>query len=298
MNVERVQMLATPVKHDLKDGMELRQGGAAADEESAPDERADLAQSDTQLIDIGQFRWLAHRWSVAQCAVSLKVSPRNLALSRDGRLHVSPVAVDLDATGWAISSSRGTADTVRHLRRDPRAALCVFVEAFPGLWVQTEGTAEVVAFPEAMALLVDDDRRLAGAHPDGDDSRWVMTADWHTLLRLTIERTGSDRQGEGDGRSETSSSQRCCAALLRSSLLSMVEGTRYAGFCGMIHPPMHGPRAQERPVCVPVHKHSRGAPMTPGARDADRYASGRGTSHCTRRDYHAVLYQRRRPHPL
>src|SRR5712691_8135783 len=119
MHVERVQMLATPVQDDLEDGVELRQGGVAADEESAPDERADLAQRDTQLIDIGQFRWLAHRWSVAQCAVSLKVSPRNLALSRDGRLHVSPVAVDLDATGWAIISSRGTADTVRHLRRDP-----------------------------------------------------------------------------------------------------------------------------------------------------------------------------------
>jgi hypothetical protein len=81
MNVERVQMLTTPVKHDLKDGMELRQGGVAAAEESAPDERADLAQSDTQLIDIGQFRWLAHRGSVAQCTVLLKVSPRNLALS-------------------------------------------------------------------------------------------------------------------------------------------------------------------------------------------------------------------------
>src|SRR5713101_6360669 len=81
MEVERVQMLAAPVKDDLKDGVELRQGGIAADEESAPDERTDLAQGDTQLIETGRFRWLAHGLSVAQYAVSLKVSPRNLALS-------------------------------------------------------------------------------------------------------------------------------------------------------------------------------------------------------------------------
>ena len=81
VEVERVEMLAAPVKDNLEDGMEVRQGGVAADEESAPDERTDLAQDDTQLIDTRRFRWLTHRLSVAQCAVSLKVSPRNLALS-------------------------------------------------------------------------------------------------------------------------------------------------------------------------------------------------------------------------
>jgi hypothetical protein len=40
-----------------------------------------LAQGDTQLIDAGQFQWLAHGVSVAQYVVSLKISPRNLALS-------------------------------------------------------------------------------------------------------------------------------------------------------------------------------------------------------------------------
>jgi len=81
VEVERVEMLAAPVKDDLEHGMEVRQGGVAAEEKSAPDERTDLVQDDTQLIDTRQFRWLAHRLSVAQCAVSLKVSPRNLALS-------------------------------------------------------------------------------------------------------------------------------------------------------------------------------------------------------------------------
>ena len=99
MEMERVQMFAAPVKDDLQHGVEVRQGRVAADEQSAPDERTDLAQDDTQLIDTGRFQWLAHRWSVAQCAVSLKVSPRNLALSqKPARL---PSAGHTPSTLWS-----------------------------------------------------------------------------------------------------------------------------------------------------------------------------------------------------
>jgi len=114
---------------------------------------------------------------------------------RDGRLQMSPVTVGLDAAGRAISSSRETAYKVRNLRRDPRAALCVFVEAFTGPWIQIEGTAEVVFLPEAMEPLIDYYRRLAGEHPDWEDYRRAMTADRRALIRITIERAGPDRQG-------------------------------------------------------------------------------------------------------
>ena len=90
---------------------------------------------------------------------------------------------------------RETAYKVRNLRRDPRAALCVFVEAFTGPWVQIEGTADVVTLPEAMEPLVDYYRRLAGEHPDWGDYRRAMTADRRVLIRITIERAGPDRQG-------------------------------------------------------------------------------------------------------
>src|SRR2546427_10606537 len=83
---------------------------------------------------------------------------------RDGRLQMSPVTVGLDAAGRAIIASRETAYKVRNLRRDPRAALCVFVEAFIGPWVRIEGTAEVVTLPEAMEPRGDYYRRPAGGH--------------------------------------------------------------------------------------------------------------------------------------
>ena len=114
---------------------------------------------------------------------------------RDGRLQMSPVTVGLDGAGRAIISSRDTAYKVRNLHRDPRAILCVFVEAFTGPWVQIEGTAEVVTGPEAVEPLVDSYRRLAGEHPDWDDYRRVMLADRRALIRITIERAGPDRQG-------------------------------------------------------------------------------------------------------
>jgi len=114
---------------------------------------------------------------------------------RDGRLHMSPVTVGLDGAGRAIIASRETTYKVRNLRRDPRATLCVFVEACTGPWVQIEGTAEVVTLPEAMEPLVGYYRRLAGEHPDWQDYRRAMTADRRTLIRITIERAGPDRQG-------------------------------------------------------------------------------------------------------
>src|SRR5215218_9630296 len=74
---------------------------------------------------------------------------------RNGELQMSPVTCGLDAEGRAVISSRETAYKVTNLRRDPRAALCVFTPSFHGEgWVQVSGGAEIVSLPLALDTLV------------------------------------------------------------------------------------------------------------------------------------------------
>ena len=46
LSAEMVEVFITPREEDLEYAMEVRQGGIAADEQSTPDERADVAQDD------------------------------------------------------------------------------------------------------------------------------------------------------------------------------------------------------------------------------------------------------------
>ena len=114
---------------------------------------------------------------------------------RDSRIQMSPITVGLDGAGRAIISSRETAYKVRNIRRDPHVSLCAFVDDFVGPWVQIDGTAEVVSLPDAMELLVDYYRRVAGEHPNWDEYRQAMTQDRRVLIRITIEQAGPNRKG-------------------------------------------------------------------------------------------------------
>lgn len=114
---------------------------------------------------------------------------------RDGTPQLSPVAAALDGEGRVVVSSRETAYKVKNLRRDPRAWLCVFPDAFYGRWVQVEGTVEVLSLPEAMEPLVDYYRAAAGEHDDWETYRQVMRDEQRCLIRITITRAGPDRAG-------------------------------------------------------------------------------------------------------
>lgn len=114
---------------------------------------------------------------------------------RDGGVQLSPVTVGVDGAGRAIVSSRETAYKTRNLRRQPHASLCVFADSFFGPWVQVDGTAEIVSLPDAMDLLVDYYRRVAGDHPNWDEYRSAMQRERRVLIRLAIDRAGPDRQG-------------------------------------------------------------------------------------------------------
>jgi PPOX class probable F420-dependent enzyme len=113
----------------------------------------------------------------------------------DGMPQLSPVLVGLDADGRATVSTREPAYKVRNLRRDPRATLCVFTDGFFGPWVQIEGTASIVSLPDAMELLVDYYRNVAGEHPDWDDYRAAMERERRCLIQIRIDRAGPSVSG-------------------------------------------------------------------------------------------------------
>ena len=108
---------------------------------------------------------------------------------------MSPVGAAVDAEGRVCVSTRETAMKTRHLERVPYAALCVLADGFYGDWVQVEGPVEIVRLPEAMELLVDYYRRVAGEHPDWADYRRAMIEERRVLLRMTIERAGPSVSG-------------------------------------------------------------------------------------------------------
>ncbi|MFN2555679.1 MAG: PPOX class F420-dependent oxidoreductase [Nitriliruptorales bacterium] len=114
---------------------------------------------------------------------------------RGGGLQMCPVLTTVDEEGRAIVSTRETAVLTKNLRRDPRAHLCVFTDAFFGDWVRVDGTAEIVSLPDAMEPLVDYYRRVAGEHDDWDDYREAMRKEQRVLVRITIEETGPDVAG-------------------------------------------------------------------------------------------------------
>ncbi|HVW33349.1 MAG TPA: PPOX class F420-dependent oxidoreductase [Acidimicrobiia bacterium] len=113
----------------------------------------------------------------------------------DGSPQMSPVAADVDPDGLVVISTRETAMKAKNLRRDPRASVCVFSDAWYGPWVLVDGRASVVSLPEAMDGLVDYYRRVAGEHPDWADYRAALERERRVLLRITIDRVGPNRSG-------------------------------------------------------------------------------------------------------
>jgi PPOX class probable F420-dependent enzyme len=119
-----------------------------------------------------------------------------LATTRaDGRPQLSPVSVGVDDAGRVLVSTRETAMKTKNLLRDPRASVCAFTDRFFGEWIQVEGVAEIVRLPEALDLLIDYYRRVAGEHPDWADYTAAMQRERRVLARITIDRAGPDVSG-------------------------------------------------------------------------------------------------------
>ncbi len=113
----------------------------------------------------------------------------------DGNPQMSPIVCSVDAEGRVLLSTREPALKVKNLRRDPHVSLCVVDDAFFGKWIQVDGTATIVALPEAMELLVDYYRSVAGEHDDWDEYRAAMEREHRCIVRIDITRAGPDHAG-------------------------------------------------------------------------------------------------------
>jgi PPOX class probable F420-dependent enzyme len=109
-----------------------------------------------------------------------------------GGVQTSPVnAGVLDA--HVVISSRAPLAKVKNLRRDPTASVLVITDSFYGPWVQIDGRAAIVDQPEALPLLDDVYRCIAGEHPDWAEYRDAMIRDERVVIRIAPERAGGQR---------------------------------------------------------------------------------------------------------
>jgi PPOX class probable F420-dependent enzyme len=115
---------------------------------------------------------------------------------KNDRLQMSPITPGLDAAGRVIISSRETAYKVNNLRRDRRAALCVFTETFHGGgWVQVNGTAEIISLPGALDSLVYLQRQVYGEHKSWPEFHQRMVRERRVIIRFAIESVAPLRRG-------------------------------------------------------------------------------------------------------
>jgi PPOX class probable F420-dependent enzyme len=115
---------------------------------------------------------------------------------KDGGIQMSPITPGLDEGGRVIISSRETAYKVNNLKRDQRAAVCVFAPSFHGEgWVQAGGNAEIISLPQALDILVYLNRQVYGEHKSWDEFRQRMERERRVIIRITIDSVGPRRRG-------------------------------------------------------------------------------------------------------
>jgi PPOX class probable F420-dependent enzyme len=108
----------------------------------------------------------------------------------DGSLHSSPVTGGVDEQGRIVIATYPQRAKCVNIRRDPSASVVVLSDDFNGAYVQVDGDAEVIDLPDAVDLLVDYYRVIAGEHPDWAEYRRAMVDQDKCLIRVTPRRWG------------------------------------------------------------------------------------------------------------
>lgn len=128
---------------------------------------------ETGLMDISEALLFAGRQHQAVLATR----------RHTGDVQMSPINVGV-LDGAFVISSRAMLAKVRNVRRDPAVSLLVMSNGFYGSWVQVDGIAEVVDQPDALPLLDDVYRCIAGEHSDWGDYRAAMIRDERVVIRI------------------------------------------------------------------------------------------------------------------
>ena len=113
-----------------------------------------------------------------------------VTLKQDGTPHVARVIVGLvDGNLW----SSGTESRVRtkHLRRDPRATLCVIDDKNPYHWLGLETRVQILDGPDAALQNLVLYRTLAGEPKDVDEYLRAMVEEGRLIYEFAIERVYS-----------------------------------------------------------------------------------------------------------
>lgn len=108
----------------------------------------------------------------------------------DGSPQSSPVTGGLDAQGRVVIATYPQRAKSVNIRHRPTASVVVLSDEFHGPYVQVDGDAEVVDLPDAVELLVDYYRAIAGEHPDWSEYRQAMVDQGKCLIRVTPRRWG------------------------------------------------------------------------------------------------------------
>jgi PPOX class probable F420-dependent enzyme len=108
----------------------------------------------------------------------------------DGSLQSSPVTGGVDQQGRLVIASYPQRAKSANIRRTPEASVVVLSDEFNGAYVQIDGDAEVIDVPDAVELLVDYYRAIAGEHPDWDEYRSAMLTQRKCVIRVTPQRWG------------------------------------------------------------------------------------------------------------
>lgn len=109
-------------------------------------------------------------------------------LKKDGAPHVARMSVGLvEGKLW----SSGTADRVRtgHLRRDPRATLCVLDDSNRYSWLGLECEVEILDGPERVDQNLALYRVLAGEPDDMQEYRDAMVTEKRLIYQFNVKKT-------------------------------------------------------------------------------------------------------------